>query len=75
MIDRYEEHPGIQFYKQGHPIVLCTDDPLLFSTTLSREFLIAYKKCGLSKEDVEKIARESMKYKISNCKWPDAAKD
>ncbi len=64
MINQHDEHPGIHFFKQGHPIVFCTDDPLLFSTSLSQELLLAHKKAGLSKEDVEKIARNSLQYKI-----------
>lgn len=64
MIERYDQHPGINYFRKGHPIAFCTDDPLLFSTSLSQELLCAHKKAGLSKDDVEKIARESLQYKI-----------
>ncbi len=37
MIDDYRNHPGIEFFRLGHPFIFCTDDPLLFSTTLSQE--------------------------------------
>ncbi len=64
MIERYDQHPGVQFYRGGHPIVFCTDDPLLFSTSLSQELMLAYKEAGLLKEEVEQIARDSLLYKI-----------
>jgi adenosine deaminase len=64
MMDQHDQHPGIDFFRRGHPIVLCTDDPLLFSTSLSQELLRAHQEAGFSKEEVEQIARESLKQKI-----------
>lgn len=64
MIDRFDQHPGLQFFRKGHPIVLCTDDPLLFSTTLSQECLLAQEQAGLAQAEVETIAREAIRYKL-----------
>lgn len=64
MVEHFNEHPGIELFRQGHPIVLCTDDPLLFSTTASKELQIAHQFCGLSKEEIEQIAHNSFQYAL-----------
>lgn len=39
MIERINDHPGIEYYlKHKHPIIIGTDDPLLFQTTLTKEY-------------------------------------
>lgn len=38
MIGHNSQHPGITYYlKHKHPIVACTDDPLLFQSSMSEE--------------------------------------
>jgi len=64
MIDHYSEHPGIQLFRQGHPVVFCTDDPLLFSTTLSKELLLAHELGGLSLEEAERVAKEAIDFSL-----------
>lgn len=64
MIDNYRNHPGIEFFRLGHPIVFCTDDSLLFSTTLSQELSYAHQLCGLSKEEVQGLVEGSFNYTL-----------
>jgi len=64
MVDQFDAHPGIEYFQQGYPIALCTDDPLLFSTTLSQEYLIAYR-LGFSVEALTEIAQNSFKYALA----------
>ena len=64
MIGRYDEHPGIALFKMGHPIALCTDDPLLFSTTLTKEFLLAHHLIGLSIEEIEQLSNDAFDYSL-----------
>jgi adenosine deaminase len=66
MIDDYKQHPGLGFFRLGHPIVFCTDDPLLFSTTLSQELLYAHELCGLSTEDIKQLVESSFEYILEN---------
>jgi adenosine deaminase len=61
-IDHPSKHPGLRYFAQGHPIMFCTDDPLLFSTFLSQELLIAYTQAGLSLDEIERIVQQSFDY-------------
>lgn len=67
MIDRMDQHPGIELFRLGHPVAFCTDDPLIFSTTLSQELLLAHQLGGLTKEEVESVVRSAFDYAASEC--------
>lgn len=60
MIGPKDEHPGFSHYLKEHPIAICTDDPLLFSTTLSDEF--ALLENSLPMEKIKELARSAMDY-------------
>ena len=71
MIDDYKQHPGLEYFRLGHPIVFCTDDPLIFSTTLSQELLYAHQLCGLSTEDIKHLVERSFDYTFKIRGTPD----
>jgi adenosine deaminase len=54
-----EEHPVRKIYDAGVPIVLNTDDPSFFRTTLSREYELAGRVFGLP---VDELAANSFRY-------------
>ena len=54
-----EEHPVRQIYDAGVPIVLNTDDPAFFHTTLTREYEIAEQLFGLPSDS---LAAASFRY-------------
>lgn len=64
MIDEYRDHPGLALFRSGHPIIFCTDDPLLFSTTLSEELLRAHQFCGLTFEEIQRVVEDSFRYRL-----------
>ncbi len=64
LIEKYTDHPGFRYYAQGHPVAFCTDDPLLFSTFLTQEFLIAHTQGGLSIDELKEIARNTFQHSI-----------
>lgn len=66
MIDDLEEHPGIAMLRLGHPVVFCTDDPLLFSVTLSDELFRAYRFGGLSLEEISEANRMAFEYALKS---------
>lgn len=64
MVEEYKQHPGFEFYRLGQPIVFCTDDPLLFSTTLSQELSYAHQFCGMPKDEIEQVVNSSFNYTL-----------
>lgn len=50
----YETHPVKKLIAAGCTVVLNTDDPVLFNTTLSQEYFLGVTRCGLSIDDIER---------------------
>jgi adenosine deaminase/aminodeoxyfutalosine deaminase len=57
------EHPVRRIWEAGVPVVLNTDDPALFFTTLDGEYEIAGREFGLP---VEELAEMSLRYGFLN---------
>ncbi len=62
MVDHHTMHPGIEYYRKNHPIVICTDDPLIFRTSLTEELLLLIYAELLDVEEVEEIVHGSRAY-------------
>jgi aminodeoxyfutalosine deaminase len=54
-----QDHPVRNYFDQGLMIMLNTDDPALFGTTLSNEFQIAQESFGFTDEHLRELARNS----------------
>ncbi len=58
-IAQYKKHPLKIFYEHGLQLVLGTDDPVIFGTTIQREYQFAEEQ-GVSLEFIEKNATERL---------------
>ena len=58
-------HPGINYYRSGIPVVLAGDDPGSFGyDELTMEYYLSYMAWGLNLSDLKKIATNSITYSI-----------
>ncbi|CAN1165821.1 N6-mAMP deaminase [Linum perenne] len=55
-------HHFADLYKAKHPMVLCTDDSGVFSTSLSKEYSLASSAFGLGRKELFKLARDSVEF-------------
>jgi adenosine deaminase len=55
VVNGIDDHPFREFYDQGLLVTLNTDDPEVFHTTLTSEYLLASTKFGFNADDLETI--------------------
>ncbi|CAA6656560.1 unnamed protein product [Spirodela intermedia] len=51
-----KDHHFVDLYSIDHPMILCTDDPGLFSTSVSNEYYLAASTFELSKSEMHHLA-------------------
>jgi len=57
-------HPVRRLFDAGVPIVLNSDDPAMFHTTLTGEYRLAAERFGFSRAEMEEIARNGFAYRF-----------
>lgn len=59
-IKRIEDHPVRSFVAHGVPIVIASDDPVLFKTTLSEQYAVLETKAELSMDQLIEACRRGI---------------
>jgi len=60
MIEEPYNHPALQLLREGHPVSVCTDDPLLFSRSLTDELTEVAEQLSLSLEQVKEQQKKTL---------------
>jgi aminodeoxyfutalosine deaminase len=66
VVKRLEEHPVRALYDAGVPIVLNSDDPAMFGSTLTDEYSLAARAFGFTETELRGIAENGFKYAFGN---------
>ncbi|CAI7907897.1 unnamed protein product [Closterium sp. NIES-53] len=61
-VTAYGNHHFDYLNRASHPVVICTDDSGVFSTTLSREYALAAAAFNLSDDHIIELARKSIDF-------------
>jgi cAMP deaminase len=59
IVSSYADHPLGSFLKEGLSLVLNTDDPVLFDTSLNAEYGLALSECGIGESDLLRLCRNA----------------
>ena len=59
-VSNYENHHLLWWYRKGHPIIICTDDKGVFSTSLSEEYHIAADIFSLTCNEIWQMASSAV---------------
>ncbi len=63
-VARMKDHPIRRMFDAGVPLVLNTDDPAIFDTTLANEFRLARTLFGFSENDIAKLQENAWRYRF-----------
>ncbi len=72
-VANFDAHPVRRLFDAGVPIVLNTDDPAMFDTTLNDEYLVAAARFGFSEAELRGLAAASLGLGFRSTEREDAA--
>ncbi|MCK4308425.1 MAG: adenosine deaminase [Candidatus Atribacteria bacterium] len=67
----FKEHPVRNYFKDGLMVTINSDDPTMFDTSITNEYLVLIQKFGFSLEEIKQISLNS----IEACFMLDKEKD
>jgi adenosine deaminase len=59
--DSIETHPIKKYFEQGLMVTVNSDDPVMFNTTISQEYLVLVKKLGFTINDLKCLSMNGIK--------------
>lgn len=66
VVESMERHPVRVLWDAGVPIVLNSDDPPMFGTTLLNEYLLAFQHFGFDRSMLQRAAENSLRYSFGS---------
>lgn len=63
-VESLDAHPVRRLFDAGVPIILNSDDPAMFHTTLTDEYRLAVSHFGFSMAEIEELARNAFRYRF-----------
>lgn len=66
MVQDAIEHPALQLIRDGYPVAVCTDDPLIFRTSHSDESEYAAQLLDFSPEQMQTLHDKAMQYRFGS---------
>ena len=70
VVPSLQDHPVRRLYDAGVPLILNTDDPPMFQTTLNGEYEIAVREFGFSENELRGLATNSFRYAFRYQPYP-----
>lgn len=64
MVDDPKDHPALHLMREGHPVTIATDDPLIFKTTLSKELALAASLLGVGLPYLQENQRAAVDWRF-----------
>jgi len=62
-VEKWEEHPIIKMFENDIPVTICSDDPAMFNTKISKEYEQLYKHGILTNWDkIKEVVLNGIKY-------------
>jgi len=52
VVDKLANHPIREYFQQGIPVTVNTDDPKMFGTSLAKEYRSLVEECGFSRREI-----------------------
>ena len=70
----FKEHPVRNYFKDGLMVTINSDDPTMFNTSITNEYLVLIQKFGFSLEEIRKVNFNSIKASFMTGEEKDAMK-
>ncbi len=71
----FKEHPVRNYFKDGLMVTINSDDPTMFDTSITNEYLVLIQKFGFSLEEIRKINLNSIEASFMSDKEKDLMKE